>query len=92
MSGWYTDVPGDYNLYQTAYDAMNAIDKQLGGTGKLGYAKRRERVIRIVGKKKKSSWKKKEGAVTHPSLFCWYWALNRSNVYDAIWIVYLTRK
>ena len=53
MSGWYTDVPGDDNLYQTAYDAMNAIDEQLGGTGKLGYAKWRERGIRIVGKKKK---------------------------------------
>ena len=65
MSGLYTDVPGDDNLYQTAYDAMNAIDKQLGGTGKLGYAKlwidklkytkRRESGINIVGKKKKSS-------------------------------------
>ena len=39
MSGWHTDVPGDDNLYQTAYDAMNTIDEQLGGTGKLGYAK-----------------------------------------------------
>ena len=55
MSGLYTDVPGDDNLYQTAYDAMNAIDKQLGGTCKLEYVKRRERVIRIVGKKNKSS-------------------------------------
>ncbi len=55
MSGWYIDVPGDDNLYKTAYDAMNAIHKQLGGTGKLGYAKRRERGTRIVGKKKKSS-------------------------------------
>lgn len=54
-SGWYTDAPGDDNLHQTAYDAMNAIDEQLGGTDKLGYAKRRERGIRIVGKKKKSS-------------------------------------
>ena len=35
MSGWYTDVTGDDNLYQTAYDTMNAIDEQLGGTGKL---------------------------------------------------------
>ena len=41
------------NLYQTAYDAMNAIDERLGGTGKLGYAKRRKREIRIVGKKNK---------------------------------------
>lgn len=52
-SGWYTDLPGDDNLYQTAYDAMNAIDERLGGTGKLGYAKRRERGIRIIGKKNK---------------------------------------
>ena len=52
-SGWYTDLPGDDNLYKTAYDAMNAIDERLGGTGKLGYAKRRERGIRIVGKRNK---------------------------------------
>lgn len=52
-AGWYTDIPGDDNLYQTVYDAKNAIDEQLGGTGKLGYAKRRERGIRIVGKKNK---------------------------------------
>ena len=52
-SGQYTDLPGDDNLYQTAYDAMNAIDKQLGGTGKLRYAKRRQRGIRIVGKRNK---------------------------------------
>lgn len=52
-SGWYTDMPGDDNLYKTAYDAMNAIDEQLGGSGKLGYAKRRERGIRIVGKRNK---------------------------------------
>lgn len=30
---------------------MNAIDEYLGGTGKLGYAKRRERGINIIGKK-----------------------------------------
>lgn len=41
------------NLYQTAYDAMNDIDERLGGTGKLGYTKRRERGIRIVRKKNK---------------------------------------
>ena len=35
-SGWYTDVIGDDDLYQTAYDAMNAIDERLGGSGKLG--------------------------------------------------------
>ena len=70
MSGWYTDVPGDDNLYQTAYDAMNAIDEQLIGTGKLRYAKWRERGIRIVGKKEKSNWKK-ERAITPASFFCW---------------------
>ena len=42
-------------MYRTAYDTMNAIDERLGGTGKFGYAKRRERGIRIAGKKKKSS-------------------------------------
>ena len=52
-SGWYTDLQGDDNLYQTAYDAMNAIDERLDGTGKLEYAKRRERGIRIVGKRNK---------------------------------------
>lgn len=41
------------NLYQTEYDAMNDIDERLGGTGKLGYTKLRERGIRIVGKKNK---------------------------------------
>ena len=52
-SGWHTDMPGDDNLYKTAYCAMNAIDEYLGGTGKLGYAKRRERGIKIIGKKNK---------------------------------------
>ena len=52
-SGWYTDIPGDDNLYKTAYDAMNAIDERLGRNGKLGYAKRRERGINIIGKKNK---------------------------------------
>lgn len=50
-SGWYTDIPGDDNLYKTAYCAMNSIDEYLGGTGKLGYAKRRERGIKIIGKR-----------------------------------------
>ena len=53
-SGWYTDLPGDDNLYRTVYDAMNAIDEILGYQN-LRYAKRRERGITIVGKKKKSS-------------------------------------
>ncbi len=52
-SGWYTDMTEDDNLYKTAYDAMNAIDEKLGGSGKLGYAKRRERGITVIGKKKR---------------------------------------
>ena len=52
-SGWYTDMPGDDNLYKTAYSAMNAIDEQLGGNGRQGYAKRRERGVEIIGKKNK---------------------------------------
>lgn len=52
-SGWYIDLSGDDNLYQTAYDAMNAIDERLGDVDKLKYAKRRERGIRIVGKRNK---------------------------------------
>lgn len=52
--GWYTDIPGDNNLYKTVYDAMNAVDEQLGYDN-IRYAKRRERGIQIIGKKKKSS-------------------------------------
>ena len=54
-AGWYTDMSEDDNLYQTVYDAKNAIDEILGDVDKLKYAKRRERGITIVGKKKKSS-------------------------------------
>ena len=54
-TGWYTDIPGDENLYKTSYDAMNAIDEILGDVDKLPYAKRRERGVTIIGKKKKSS-------------------------------------
>ena len=50
--GWYTDLAGDDNLYRTVYDAMNAIDEQLGYDN-LRYAKRRERGITVVGKKNK---------------------------------------
>ena len=39
---------------------MNAIDEILGGNGKLGYAKRRERGINIVGRKNKIKIKRKE--------------------------------
>ena len=52
-SGWYTDIPGDDNLYKNTRSALNAIDEYLGGTGKFGYAKRREHGIQIVGKKNK---------------------------------------
>ena len=54
-SGWYTNIQEDDNLYKTAYCAMNAIDEFLGGNGRLGYAKRRERGIKIIGKKNKIS-------------------------------------
>lgn len=37
----------------STFDMNNAIDERLGGTGKLGYAKRRELGIRIVGKRNK---------------------------------------
>lgn len=52
-SGWTVDMPGDDNLYKTMYCALNAIDEYLGGTGKQGYAKRREYGIQIIGKKNK---------------------------------------
>ena len=46
-------MPGDDNLYQTVYDAKNAIDEMLGDVDKLRYAKRRERGIQIAGKRNK---------------------------------------
>ena len=52
-AGWYTDIPGDDNLYKTVYDAKNSIDEQLGDIDKLKYAKRREHGIQIVGKRNK---------------------------------------
>ena len=50
-SGWTTDLPGDDNLYHAHYDALNAIDKALGGYGQMGTAKRQSYGIRIIGKK-----------------------------------------
>ena len=41
------------NATDVALKTENAIDEYLGGTGKLGYAKRREHGIQIVGKKNK---------------------------------------
>lgn len=49
--GWTTNIPGDDNIYRTHYDALNAIDAHLGGTGQMGSAKRQTYGIDIVGKK-----------------------------------------
>ena len=49
--GWWNTIPGDDNLYATHYDALNAIDAALGGTGQMGSAKRQKYGIKIVGKK-----------------------------------------
>ncbi len=49
--GWTTDIEGDDNLYHSHYDALNAIDKALGGSGQMGSAKRKSYGIRIIGKK-----------------------------------------
>lgn len=49
--GWTTTIPGDDNLYATNYDALNAIDKALGGHGQMGSAKRQKYGIQIIGKK-----------------------------------------
>lgn len=54
-AGWTTDIKGDDNIYKTSYCARNAIDKQLGGTGQKGCAKRKGYGITIVGKKKNES-------------------------------------
>lgn len=49
--GWTTNLPGDDNLYATHYDALNAVDKALGGYGQKGSAKRKNYGIQIIGKK-----------------------------------------
>ena len=49
--GWETNIPGDDNLYAAANDALNAIDKALGGHGRNGASKYRNGEIRIIGKK-----------------------------------------
>lgn len=49
--GWTTTIPNDDNVYATHYDALNAIDKALGGSGQMGSAKRQKYGITVVGKK-----------------------------------------
>ena len=49
--GWWNTLPGDDNLYATHYDALNAIDKAIGGYGQKGGAKRKNYGIKIIGKK-----------------------------------------
>lgn len=49
--GWWTTIPGDDNLYATNFDALNAIDAALGGTGRTKSAKRRQYGMKIVGKR-----------------------------------------
>ena len=50
-NGWTTDIPGDDNIYQTHYCALNAIDKALGGFGQKGSQKRQAYGIKVIGKK-----------------------------------------
>lgn len=49
--GWVTDIPGDMNIYKSHYCALNAIDEYLGGVGQMGYAKRINYGIQVVGTK-----------------------------------------
>lgn len=49
--GWTTTLPGDQNRYATHYDALNAIDAELGGSGQMGNAKRQKYGIKIIGRK-----------------------------------------
>ena len=44
-------MPNDEFIYKTHYDALNAIDKALGGSGQMGSAKRKNYGITIVGRK-----------------------------------------
>lgn len=54
-AGWTTTIPGDNNLYQNHYSALNAIDKALGGYSQMGSAKRKAYGIQIVGEKVEKS-------------------------------------
>ena len=49
--GWTTDLEGDVNVYATHYDALNAIDAALGGSGQMGSAKRNKYGITVIGRK-----------------------------------------
>ena len=51
--GWSTGMPGDNNLYQTRWDAINAIKKYLGREETSTY--KRAYQIRIVGKKNETA-------------------------------------
>ena len=55
VDGWTTNLPGDNNRYATHYDALNAIDAALGGSGQKGSAKRKSYGIQIIGKKNDSA-------------------------------------
>ncbi len=48
--GWITNVPGDDNIYFAASDALNGIDKILGGHGRYKSAARYRQKIRVIGK------------------------------------------
>ena len=53
--GWTTTIPGDENVYATHYDALNAIDAALGGSGQMGSAKRQKYGITIIGRRDDAS-------------------------------------
>ena len=53
--GWTTTLPGDENVYATHYDALNAIDAALGGSGQMGSAKRQKYGITIIGRRDDAS-------------------------------------
>lgn len=55
--GWETDIPGDDNYYVANVDALNAIDKYLGGTSQKGKSNRRRGTddIRTLGKKSETA-------------------------------------
>lgn len=53
--GWTTTIEGDNNLYATHYDALNAIDAALGGSGQMGSAKRSKYGIKVVGRRDDAS-------------------------------------
>lgn len=53
--GWTTTLPNDRNVYATHYDALNAIDAALGGSGQMGNAKRQKYGIKVIGRKDDAS-------------------------------------